>query len=212
MKKSLLAAAIALACLSMPAFAQFKMPSLPGKSKPAEESATPPSGDALVLAFSDSNRQLMTAQAVLLEALGLKDELARLQAEQKALGSGPLDTDALKKIRVTSDATTAAIDARIAAQPELTAEARKTFGKGLVEYLKAAVAARALVGQAQQFTSSVTGNPLALRGKAGTAMYVGKEMPGYMKNIGASTRALFAFAKRNNIETPANATAQLNSL
>lgn len=211
MKKSLVAAAIAIACLSTPAMAQLKMPSLPGKSKPAEAAAAP-SGDALVVAFSDSNRQLLTAQSSLLEALGLKDELAKLQAEQKALGSGALDTPALKKISLQSASASAAISQALESQPELSKEARKTFARGLVEYLAAAVAARDLVVQAQQFTSSAAGNPMSLMGKAGTAMYVGKETPAYMKNIGTSTKALFAFAKRNNIETPANATAQLNDL
>lgn len=211
MKKSVVAAAIAIACLSTPAMAQLKLPSLGGKSK-SSESAPAPSGDALVLAFSEANRQLLTAQSSLLEALGLKDELAKLQAEQKALGSGALDTAALKKISHISDSASAAIAKSMEAQPKLSAEARKTFARGLVEYLAAAVAARELVAQAQQFTASATGNPLSLVGKAGTAMYVVKEAPGYMKNIGTTTKALFAFAKRNNIEIPANATAQLDGL
>lgn len=212
MKKTLAAAAVVFACLSTPAMAQLKLPSLPGKSKPAAGSTTPPSGDALVTSFLESQGQVLVAQATLAEALGLKDRLALLQAEHKALSSGTLDREAVKKVRELSESTGKQLATLLEAQPELGADARKKFAEGLVEYVKAAAGARNLLLQAQQFTASAGANPMSLMGKAATALYVGKETPGYVKNLAGTTRSLFDFAKRNNIKTPANATAALDGL
>jgi hypothetical protein len=49
-------------------------------------------------------------------------------------------------------------------------------------------------------------------GKARTALWVGKETPGYVKGLGTTTRQLFSFAKSSGIKPPANATAALDDL
>lgn len=210
MKKTVIALAVALvACASLPANAQLGK--LFGKSE-STNAAAAPSADALVVTFSQSQALVISAQQTLGEALGLKDKLALSQAEQQAMASGQLNLDALKKTREYSETAQAAIDAAMAEQPELSTEARAKFTEGLVGYVNALGGAHNLLTQASAFTSSASSNPMSLMGSARTALYVGKEIPGYVKGLGSSTRTLLVYAKRNNIEAPENATAALDGL
>jgi hypothetical protein len=212
MKTSILAAGIMLAAVAGNAHAGLKLPSLTKSSDAAASSTPAPSGDALIVAFQASQGSVIAAQHALATALDLKAEVAKLDAESKRYGSGQLDLDAMKKSREISAAAQAVIDAKIAEKPVLTAAQREQFTGGLVHYGKALIGARELVLQAQQFTSSVGSNPMALMGKARTALWVGKETPGYVKGLGTTTRQLFSFAKSSGIKPPANATAALDDL
>ncbi|SJZ76625.1 hypothetical protein [Novilysobacter spongiicola] len=211
MKKIATALTVILAAsASLPAHAQLGK--LFGKNADPAQAAAAPSADSLIVSFSQSQALLINAQSTLGEALGLKDQLAEAQATQQAMASGQLDHDAMKKTREYSEAMQAAIDQAMEDQPELSVEARAKFTEGLVGYLAALAGARHLVGEASAFTSSATSNPLMLIGQARSALYVGKEIPGYVKNLGTTTRSLLAYAKRNNIEAPENATAALDGL
>lgn len=211
MNKMLVLACAIAAFAAMPAHAGLNLPGF-AKAKPAETSADAPSGDALVTGFLASHGAVVSAQQALSSALGLKDQVAQLDAEAKRLGSGQLDVDAMKKSRALSDAAQARIAEALAAKPALTTQQREQFVVGLVEYGKALLGARRLLGQSQAFVSSVGANPMALMGKARVAMWVGKEMPGYVKGLGTTTRDVFAYAKSNGIKPPANATAALDGL
>lgn len=210
MKKFILFASAVMMFATGNAHAGLKLPSL--TKAPAEGSTAAPSGDTLIDAFQASHFSVVQAQGQLAAALGLKDKAAMIDAEIKRFGSGQLDLDAMKKSREISQDMAAAIQAKMDEKPQLTAEQRDYFTAGLIHYAKAVVGARALVLQAQQFTASVGSNPMALMGKARTALWVGKETPGYVKGMGGATRQLFSFAKSNGIKPPANATAALADL
>ena len=215
MKKNMLVVAIILACAVAPiqAQAQFKLPSLGNKSPAGEAAATtPPSGDALVTTFQQSQASVLTAQGTLAEALGLKDQAMLAQAEAKRMSSGQLDLDGMKKNREVADSLQVDLAAKMATQPQLTADSRAKFTTGLVQYLQAVVGARNLLVQSQQYTSSIGANPMALVGKAKAALWVGKETPGYLKGLVDTSKAMLDYAKRNDIKTPANATAELDGL
>lgn len=211
MNKTLLVAGLALALSAGHAHAGLKLPTL-GKSDTTAAPSQAPSGDALVDAFLKSHGSVVAAQQALANALDMKAEVAKLDAEVKRLGGGQLDIDAMKKSRETSEAIDAEIEKKLAAKPQFTAAQREQFTAGLVHYGTAVLGARNLLTQAQQFTASVGSNPMSLVGKARTALWVGKETPGYVSGLGGTTRQLFAFAKSNGIKPPANATAALDGL
>ena len=211
MKKTILVASALMLFTASAANAGLKLPSF-GKSAGANTAAPAPSGDALIDAFQASQSSVIQAQGALAAALGLKDQATQIDAEIKRYGSGQLDLEAMKKSRDLSANVAAAIQAKLDEKPVLNAQQREQFTGGLVHYAKAVIGARQLVLQAQQFTTSVGKNPMALMGKARTALWVGKETPGYAKGLGGATRQLFSFAKSNGIKPPANATAALDSL
>lgn len=208
---SIAVAVAVLVCGSPQAHAQLSG-LLPGKKPAAAGAEAPPTGDALITTYLASQGLVVAAQASLSEALGLKDQMAQLQVEQKTMSSGQMDTDAMKKTRALSKAIQLEIDAKMAEEPELTAAAKAKFAEGLVRYFQAVAGAANLLSQASTFTSSIGANPMALMGKGRTAVYVGKEIPGYVKGLGGTSRSLLQYAMRNNIAAPANATAELDGL
>lgn len=209
MKYMMSIAVLIAAFLASPAHAQFSNLFSKKPAASATGSGEAPSGDSLVSGYQTVSSHVVNSQLALAESLGLKDQMALLQAEQKSIVAGQTDTDAMKKTRSVTDATAKEITAKLDAQPKLEGQARGKFTEGLLEYLKAAVATKQLVGVAQQWGSGGVTGLGGLAGKGKAAMWVAKETPGLAKTVGATTRALLAYAKRNNIETPANATAAL---
>lgn len=157
----------------------------------------------LVTSFVESNTLVLGAQIKFAEAFGLQDQVALLQAEQLSLSSGATDTAAMKKAKSVSANAQAAIDERMAQQPELTAESRTAYTEGLVSYALAVVAARAVVKNANEAGSSLLSNPLQAAGAgAGAALYVVKEAPGYLQRLVQTGKLVFEYGQRNKIDTP----------
>ncbi len=212
MKNTLLIAVIVAAFSATPAHAQFsKLLGNKQSVAPASGNAAP-TGDSLVNGYQAVSGHMVNSQLALAESLGLKDQMALLQAEQKSIAAGQTDTDAMKKTRSVTDETSKLILAKLEAQPKLEGQARGKFTEGLLEYLKAAVSTKQLIGVAQQWGSGGITSLGALAGKGKAAMWVAKETPGLAKGVATTTRALLAYAKRNDIQAPANATASLDAL
>lgn len=201
---------VVLMLVGSPVHAQFggKLDGLLGGKT---NNATSGSVEQMVGKFVESNGHVIGAQIKFAEAFGLQDQVALLQAEQKALASGATDTDAMKKTKAVSKDAQVAIDARMAEQPELTAESRVTYGEGLVSYIKGLAAARQ-TAQIAKSAASAFGNPLSLVGNARAGAYVVKEAPDYFKTLQQSSRMAIEYGRRNNIEPPSDATSLLDGM
>lgn len=79
-------------------------------------------------------------------------------------------------------------------------------------YGKALITAKQTVDTAQGVAGSISGNPMGLVGTASTGLLVAREVPAYFNNLRSSTAMVFSYAKRNNLEPPADATALLAGL
>jgi len=208
MKLTLISVAIAIGVsVSMPANAQFG-----GLLNRGGSESAAPDAKAFVDSFVTSYTQVITAQVHFSEALGLKDQVQLLQAEQSALGSGTIDSDRLKKVSEVSANAQKAIDERQSEQPALDAESKVAYGKGLGSLFQGLMTGRSVVQNAQAVGSSLGNNPMNLAGSGRTAAYVVKESPGYLKNLQQSAKLAMAFGKNNGIEAPANATSMLGDM
>lgn len=209
MKKTLVfALAVLILGSTSVAHAQFsKLKGLTGGNQASDGSA-----EAVVDHFVGSYGEVLAAQVKFSEAFDLQDQVALLQAEQKAISSGQIDTDALKKTKKISEEADRAIQEKMAAQPELSGASRATFTEGLVHYGKGLVTAKQTVDAAQGAASSLAGNPLTMTGKARTGAYVAREVPGYFRNLQKSTQMVFDYGRRNHIEPPSDATSLLAGL
>lgn len=167
---------------------------------------------ALVTSFAGSQQAVISAQIEFAEAFGLQDQATLLQAEQKALSSGQVDTRTLKKVRKVSDEASRLIEKKLTETSALTGASKKNFTAGIVHYGKALVLAAATVDSAQAAGNSIAGNPLTMSAEAKTAVYVARATPGYFKNLQKSTKMIFDYARRNDIEPPSDATALLAGL
>src|SRR5690606_31394971 len=91
--------------------------------------------EGIVKKYLTAASSINTAQLKLAEALGLKDQVASLQDQQKVFDSGAvLDKDALEKAKKTSSAADQAINKRLDEESELSDEAKEKFSESLIPY------------------------------------------------------------------------------
>ena len=166
----------------------------------------------LLESFRISSKHNVDAQSLFATALGLQDQVLLLQAEQSALSSGQVDQESTEKAISVSASVQEAIAARIASQPELSAEGKESYLQGLISYFLAISTARDVVSAAQEAGSSSMANPLAAARQAGSALFVARAAPTYLKSLQENASSLIAFGRQNGIEPPDNATELLDSL
>lgn len=187
-------------------FCTAALAQIPGFNRGASSAST--SAD-LMESFIVSNNYNLEAQLHFATAFDLKDQIELLKAEQIAISSGQVDEDAQTKRTLITDQAQAQIASRAAAQPELSAEGRESYQKGLVSYFMAIATAREVVGAAGNVETPSLRNPLAAAKTAKSSAYVLREAPSYLKKLQSGAAMLLTYAKNNNIEVPENATSLL---
>lgn len=215
MKKllSITAVAIAAAAPSL-ALAQFSMPSIPGLGKSGSSAPAADlsgQGDALVRNFTAANKDVLTANEFMADALGLKDEATKAQETAKAMGEGGTKDAVQESNKVVAD-TGGAIASAMAKKPVLDAAAKVRFGEGLIK-LVAGVGKYAGLGKDVQSMSAglKSASPLQLA-KLGSAAYVVSKFPSSASELAKSLQNAIAFAKDNNIPVPSNANDVMGAL
>ncbi|WP_312318717.1 hypothetical protein [Stenotrophomonas sp.] len=219
-RKTLIALAIATA-FTAPAQAQFgKLKDLAGggNSASAASAGAPDEAaqEALVRRFVSSQSHSIDAQTSFAKAFGLAEQVKLLEAERLALSSGSVNVDQMKKSVSVSEAAQAAIDERVAAKPELSAESKQHYATGLVSLVASAAEGQKLSGESSNFANgmkNLSGTQLATVGrKLAAGAWVAKESPGYLKGLYSSSKAALTFAKASKIKVPGNAESMLDSL
>lgn len=216
------ALAIAAAAVALPAHAQLgKLKGLVGGSPSASEAGSAGVPDeaaqeALVQRFVLSQSHSLQAQSSFAKAFGLAEQVQLLEAERLALSSGAVDVAQMKKAASVSESAQKAIDERLAAQPELSAESKQHYAEGLVSLLESALEGRKLSAEAGNFAAgmkSMGPTQLATLGrKLAAGAWVAKESPGYLRGLYGSTKSAMTFARAAKIPVPGNADAALDSL
>ena len=219
-RKTLIALAIATA-FAAPAHAQFgKLKDLAGGGNTASSSSAKvpdeAAQEALVRRFVSSQSHSLQAQTSFAKAFGLAEQVQLLEAERMALSSGSVNVDQMKKSVSVSEAAQAAIDERVAAKPELSAESKQHYAEGLVSLVASAADGQKLSGEANNFASGMKNlgaTQMATVGrKLAAGAWVAKESPGYLKGLYSSSKAALTFAKASKIKVPGNAESMLDSL
>lgn len=203
-KLRVLLACTLLAAISLPVHAQF------GNLLGNKNNAGAAGPGQLVGKFVESQSHIIGAQIKFAEAFELQDQVTLLRAEQQALTGDQVDASAMKKSREVSDGAQAAIEARMTEQPALDAGGKSAYAEGMVSYAKGLLAAKQTLDAAQAAGSSLGISSLSSSGRA--AAFVAKESPGYFNSLRTSSRMVFEYGKRNNLEAPADATSMLDGL
>ncbi|WNH54569.1 hypothetical protein [Stenotrophomonas oahuensis] len=219
-RKTLIALAIATA-FTAPAQAQFgKLKDLAGGGNTASSSSAnvpdEAAQEALVRRFVSSQSHSLQAQTSFAKAFGLAEQVQLLEAERLALSSGSVNVDQMKKSVSVSENAQAAIDERVAAKPELSAESKQHYAEGLVSLVASAAEGQKLSGESSNFANGMKNlgaTQLATVGrKLASGAWVAKESPGYLKGLYSSSKAALTFAKASKIKVPGNAESMLDSL
>ncbi len=218
-RKTLIALALATT-FAAPAHAQFgKLKDLAGGGSSSSSSSAAPSEadqEALVRRFAASQSHSLEAQTAFAKAFGLAEQVQLLEAERQALSSGSVNVDQMKKSVSVSEAAQAAIDERVAAKPELSAESKQHYTDGLIALAASAVEGQKLSGEASNFANGMKNlgaTQLATVGRKLVAgAWVAKESPGYLKGLYSSSKAALTFARASKIKVPGNAESLLDTL
>lgn len=219
-RKTLIALAIATT-FAAPAHAQLgKLKGLVGGATATEASAAgapdEAAQEALVRRFVASQSHSLSAQSSFAKAFGLAEQVQLLEAERLALSSGAVDVSKMKKSVSVSEAAQAAIDERVAAQPELNAESKQHYTDGLVALVASAAEGQKLSGEASNFASGMKNlgaTQLATVGrKLAAGAWVAKESPGYLKGLYDTSKSAMTFARASKIKVPGNADSMLDGL
>ena len=214
--KTLLAALIALGA-STAAQAQFSMPNLGsvkgmlGGSGSGGGADLSGQQDALVRGYVAANKEVLNANALMAEALGLKGEAATSAATASSLTEGATK-DALEESNKAVAASTNAVAAELAKQPVLDANAKALYSKGL---LTLATGVTKFVGVGKNvgaMGSNLKSAPLTQLPKLQSAAYVVSNFPSSMGNVSDALKNAIAFERSQDIPVPADATAALAAL
>jgi len=174
--------------------------------------------DALVKSFVGSQIEVLTAQSFLAQAYGLKQSADELDAQQRALKSGAVDTDTLKKSIDISDKANEAITARQNGQSSLTAEEKAYYTQSLPHFAKGVIGTHEVISQAVKFTSAAKSSMTGLAGLANgltklkAGAFVAKSAPSYAKNLFDVFRKTMLISQNNGVKAPGDATDALGAL
>lgn len=199
------------------AHAQFSLPSIPGvKSLGGSGSAAPAvdltgQQDGLVRGYVAANKDVLTANSFMANALGLKQEAATAEATSASLTEGATK-GALEDSNKAVGDLSAKVAAEMAKKPVLDAESKALYSKGLL-LLASGVGKFAGVGKGVSDMGSnlKSVSPLQLP-KLQSAVYIVSSFPTSMTNVSGALQNAISFAQSQDIPVPASANDALKAL
>jgi hypothetical protein len=194
------------------ALAQFGLPSLPGMGgKSAGGADLSGSQDQLVRQYVDANKTVMLANAHMADAMGLKDDAAKLRASSDSLGDGATKGNLADADKATSDTNRKLAEKLNDNTVVLDADAKKKYVAGLVTMASGVVKYVGMKGSFQSFASNLKGVSPMMLPKLQTGVYIVSSLPANVKNLTAALSSATQFAKSHDIEVPKDVTAAMGA-
>ena len=185
--------------------------SLPIPGNTADAGAVAGQNDALVRGYVGANKDVLLANALMAEALGLKDQAATARATAEALTEGATRGNLEDSNKAVSASTTAVAEA-IAKSPQLDAQSKATYQSGLAKLAQGVIRYVKLRKPAQDFSAGLKGASPVMIPKLQSGIYIVSQLPGGISNLATSLQNATAFAKSNDIPVPPDATEALAAL
>jgi len=220
MKSIGIAICVSLALLlSTPAAAQFG-----GFGKKKEDSGGGASQadvelqqENLVKSFAGAQVNLMEAQSLLAEALGLKELKETLDAERDAFGKGNVDKKALKKSTGTTKDAQKKINEKMKEADELSDESKALLAQSMVPYAQSVGGVVAMVQDATNLANGIQAQiksagmmgAMKVKKTFDVGLYLAPKVPGFAKDMTLQLKDVVSYAKSNRVEIPADASALL---
>ena len=160
------------------------------------------------------------AQGLFSEALGNKDQAAKLKAAADGLTSGNCDYDCLEKTTQVTKEAEKANNEQLSSAKNMSDASKAKFGEGLVQlgtsvllYKKASgKSADCLSGAKSVIESAPMMKKMSFKSKLQPVMDIAPNLPQNFLDIGKSLKNCIDFAKANKIKVPKKATAALGEL
>ena len=214
--QTVIASAILTLGASTAAHAQFSLPSIPGVKGLGGSGGAPAADlgsqqDGLVRGYVAANKDVLDANSLMADALGLKTAAATSAATSASLTEGATK-DSLEESNKAVAASTSAVAAEMAKKPVLDANAKAIYGKGLI-LLASGVNKFAGVGKnvSSMGSSLKSASPLQLP-KLQSAFYIVTNFPTSMTNVTGALKNAISFAQSQDIPVPVDANDALKAL
>jgi len=181
--------------------------SLSNTEEASEESQQAPEIDLVaaeedvVRMISSSLRNLTLAQAIIFEAIGLKEEAAIAEEYAQSMEEGSLMGKKEMETNISrSKEMNEKIVEKLAEKQDLDEDAKVMFATSLPPYAKGAISGIQGSQRAISIAQSIQSNPLNVL-KFGTVLFVAKEAPGLISSFMDTTGTIQEFATYQGIPT-----------
>lgn len=161
--------------------------------------------ESLVKNYVSGAKNVLSADAKLLAAVGLKDQAANAELQAKNLTEGATASNLEDAAKVQTDSSKALSEKLDGKKVVLDAEGKKMFGRGVVDLVKGLSDYKKMSSDVSNFKPSLT----SIGGAGEAAMVVVKTLPDNTTNLTATLKKVVDFAKENKIEVPQEATSLL---
>jgi len=166
----------------------------------------------VVALMETSLKEMSLSQAIMLFALGLKEDASVAEKNAKDLSAGALTgQDAMEKKIISSKALNDKISEKMAQKVALNDEAKKQLGNALPPYAKGVIAGVQGGKKATDVAKTVVANPLELQ-KYATLAYVAKEAPTMTSNFISTTKTIMDYATYQGVDASPLADAAKSGL
>jgi hypothetical protein len=207
---------ISVASGSVGAFGLPKIPGLGGSSTSSVDvGGLINQNEGIVKRYQSALVNLLKAQEVLADAIGIQIKSQKKDAAAETLGKGIADKEQLEKATATAAQNQEAINKKLAEGVTLDAASKMKFGQAIIPYAKGTLEGSLLTSDAVSYASNVTtaisqlsANPMdlmKLKNGAAAGLYVGMNLPGLIKEWFGSTQTMITFGQKNDIDTSGSA-------
>lgn len=207
MKKNVVVISAVTLLLAMPGLSSAQLGNLLGGKTAGSASGAELGAqqDQLVKNYLGAGKEVLVASGHMSQALGLKAQAVNAAATSDSLSAKDVEAQD-KAISAEAEAVSEAMKKGVTLKD---AEAKATYAKGLASLAIGVKKYMALRGDAQSFTSGLSGaNPLQL-GKLQAGAYVAKTLPTSVSNVTKVLKSAVDFAKSNGVAVPKDATSLL---
>jgi hypothetical protein len=163
--------------------------------------------DSLVKTYQSSLGDILSAQALFLEAYGKKEDAAKLVSAAEAIGKGSVDKDEFAKSTTLSKDANETIRKDIAEGEELSSEGRAKYQEGLLPYASGVGKIAKLRPEFEKFTQSAKAQldsasmmeKLKVKKQLDVGIYLATKAPGYVADLASTTKEILTFAKKQGV-------------
>ena len=215
MKNKLLTMMVVIGCsFANISEAQFKMKNplgaLGGDAEKQSSGDISAIQNALLLDLTDALGDVLAAQAIIAKAQGNKELAAKLNNTSDKMKGGDASNDDIQGGLSLSSDTVAAQQSVINEGESMNSESKALYAKALKPYIKSVAKTAKLsqpikdfMNEAQNSLKSIK-NPMEIRKlkkTLDTGLFIGKNTPKLIVNLGKSSKDLLTFAKKNDLDT-----------
>lgn len=178
------------------------------------------SQDKLVKTYVGATQHNLQAQAIMAQALGLKEKAAELETQANTLGSGNVDKGEIEKTRELTEAAQEVINENLTEAQALSPEAKILVAKSLLPFATCVLGykdAASLCGDSLELANKVIQNApltqkLSATNQLKKVLYLAPKVPGDLTSVLGTAKKYVDFAKSNDVEIPADAADALGIL